>query len=266
VTIGRTEGVLPSNEQVRGEHYTPNSRMKFFIVEVRDSQKGPQIFLSRTHPGLVKKLFELEVPEIRDGIVSIDSLAREAGSRTKMAVSSSDESVDPVGACVGNRGNRVQAVVDELMDEKIDIIPWTDDTVSNISSALAPAQVEKIIFNEGENRSVAVVPDFQLSLAIGKEGQNVRLAARLCGAKIDIKSHSQYHSNAEDLMDIPDAALDEEGYYNPEDFLTDDAEDGAKAPEIEEETIEEYLSPEDYAKADGETSANSGSEIKEEEE
>jgi N utilization substance protein A len=262
VTIGRSEGVLSSNEQVRGERYTPNSRMKFFIVEVRDSQKGPQIFLSRTHPGLVKKLFELEVPEIRDGIVSIDSLAREAGSRTKMAVSSSDESVDPVGACVGSRGNRVQAVVDELMDEKIDIIPWTGDSVSNISSALAPAQVEKIIFNEEENRSVAVVPDFQLSLAIGKEGQNVRLAARLCGVKIDIKSHSQYHSNAEELIDIPDAALDEDGYYNPEDFLTEDTADETEEPESEEEAAEEYLSPEDYEEAENTEKANAGGDAK----
>jgi len=221
VTLGRTEGVLPVNEQVRSERYTANSRLKFYIIEVRESEKrGPQIFLSRTHPALVKKLFELEVPEIREGIVSIESIAREAGSRTKMAVSSSDESVDPVGACVGNRGNRVQAVVDELNDEKIDIIPWSDDTENNIKNALAPAVVEKIVFDEGENRSTAVVPDFQLSLAIGKEGQNVRLAARLCSVKIDIKSHSQYYgATTEELLDVPDTALDEDGYYNVEDFL-----------------------------------------------
>ncbi|MDR1795942.1 MAG: transcription termination factor NusA, partial [Clostridiales Family XIII bacterium] len=224
VTIGRTEGVLPVNEQVRSERYTPNARMKFYIVEVRDSQKGPQIFLSRTHPNLVKKLFELEVPEIREGIVTIESLAREAGSRTKMAVASSDESVDPVGACVGSRGNRVQAVVDELMDEKIDIIPWTDDPVSNIMSALSPAQVEKIVLSEEDGHSTAVVPDFQLSLAIGKEGQNVRLAARLCGVKIDIKSHSQYYSVSEELAETPDVALDEDGFYNVEDFLAEASE------------------------------------------
>jgi len=221
VTLGRTEGVLPVNEQVRNERYTANNRMKFYIVEVRESEKrGPQIFLSRTHPSLVKKLFELEVPEIREGIVSIESLAREAGSRTKMAVSSSDDSVDPVGACVGNRGNRVQAVVDELNDEKIDIIPWSDDIENNIKNALAPAVVEKIVFDEEENRSTAVVPDFQLSLAIGKEGQNVRLAARLCSVKIDIKSHSQYYgASTEELLDVPETALDEDGYYNVEDFL-----------------------------------------------
>ena len=241
VTIGRTEGVLPVNEQVRNERYTANNRMKFYIVEVRESEKrGPQIFLSRTHPNLVKKLFELEVPEIREGIVSIDSLAREAGSRTKMAVSSSDESVDPVGACVGNRGNRVQAVVDELNDEKIDIIPWSDDTESNIKNALAPAVVEKIVFDEEENRSTAVVPDFQLSLAIGKEGQNVRLAARLCSVKIDIKSHSQYYGpTTEELLDVPETALDEDGYYKVEDFLNAVEETEESAAEgIEEEIVE----------------------------
>ncbi|MDR3305549.1 MAG: transcription termination factor NusA [Clostridiales Family XIII bacterium] len=242
VTIGRTEGVLPVNEQVRSERYTPNSRMKLYIVEVRDSQKGPQIFLSRTHPNLVKKLFELEVPEIKEGIVTIESLAREAGSRTKMAVRSSDESVDPVGSCVGNRGNRVQAVVDELMDEKIDIIPWTDELEHNIKNALSPAQVEKIIFDEAENRATAIVPDFQLSLAIGKEGQNVRLAARLCGVRIDIKSHAQYYAVSDDLLDISNAELDEDGYYNPADFLDDDAgetealseNDGSEEAAIEE--------------------------------
>jgi transcription termination factor NusA len=238
VMLGRTEGVLPVNEQVRGERYPANNRMKFYIIEVRDSEKrGPQIFLSRTHPGLVKKLFELEVPEIREGIVTIESLSREAGSRTKMGVSSSDESVDPVGACVGNRGNRVQAVVEELNDEKIDIIPWTDNPETNIKNALAPATVEKIVFDEEENRSTAVVPDFQLSLAIGKEGQNVRLAARLCGVKIDIKSHSQYYeSSTEELLDTGDATLDDEGYYNVDDFLGNDQEESA-VPEDKEETV-----------------------------
>ena len=239
VMLGRTEGVLPVNEQVRGERYPANNRMKFFIIEVRDSEKrGPQIFLSRTHPGLVKKLFELEVPEIREGIVTIESLSREAGSRTKMGVSSSDESVDPVGACVGNRGNRVQAVVEELNDEKIDIIPWTDNPETNIKNALAPATVEKIVFDEEENRSTAVVPDFQLSLAIGKEGQNVRLAARLCGVKIDIKSHSQYYeSSTEELLDTGDATLDDEGYYNVDDFLDDEQEETV-VDEIANETDE----------------------------
>ena len=226
VTLGRTEGILPVNEQVRNERYPANNRMKFYIVEVRESEKrGPQIFLSRTHPNLVKKLFELEVPEIREGIVSIDSVAREAGSRTKIAVASADESVDPVGACVGNRGNRVQAVVDELSDEKIDIIPWTGELEQNIKNALSPSGVEKIVFDEEENRATAVVPDFQLSLAIGKEGQNVRLAARLCGVKIDIKSHSQYYgATTEELMDAPEGVLDEEGFYNVEEYLAAEGE------------------------------------------
>jgi len=260
VTLGRTEGVLPVNGQVRSERYSANSRMKFYIVEVRESEKrGPQIFLSRTHPTLVKKLFELEVPEIREGIVSIDSLAREAGSRTKMAVSSSDESVDPVGACVGNRGNRVQAVVDELNDEKIDIIPWSDEIEGNIKNALAPAVVEKIVFDEEENRSTAVVPDFQLSLAIGKEGQNVRLAARLCGVKIDIKSHSQFYgATTEDLLDVPDAALDEDGYYNVEEFLNavEEAEAAEAAEEAEaEETVAEAAEAEETEAAEAEAVA-----------
>jgi N utilization substance protein A len=240
--------------------------MKFYIVEVRGAEnRGPQIFLSRTHPNLVRKLFELEVPEIREGIVSIVNIAREPGSRTKMAVQSADDSVDPVGACVGSRGNRVQAVVDELMDEKIDIIAWSNDLNNNIKSALQPATVEKIVFDEEENRATAVVPDFQLSLAIGKEGQNVRLAARLCGVKIDIKSHSQYYGAAEELLDLDStsAELDSEGFYNVEDFLAEEeaaeekaeeeieeiaAEEASEEEAATEETSDEeiYLSPEEY--------------------
>jgi N utilization substance protein A len=183
-------------------------------------------------------------------------VAREPGSRTKMAVQSADDSVDPVGACVGSRGNRVQAVVDELMDEKIDIIPWSNDLNTNIKSALQPATVEKIVFDEEENRATAVVPDFQLSLAIGKEGQNVRLAARLCGVKIDIKSHSQYYGAAEELLDLdmPGAELDADGFYNVDDFLAEEenAEEKTKGETLEiiaEETPAEeeiYLSPDDY--------------------
>ena len=250
VTLGKTEGIMPVKEQVRGERYPANNRMKFFIYDVRESEKNsPQILLSRTHPDLVKKLFELEVPEIRENIVSIERTAREAGSRTKIAVSSSDESVDPVGACVGNRGNRVQAVVDELNDEKIDIIPWSGETETNIKNALAPATVEKIIFDEGEKHSTAIVPDFQLSLAIGKEGQNVRLAAKLCGVKIDIKSHSQYYGAAtEDFLEVTDASLDEDGYYKVDDFLnadTDSEEAPKEALESEEESEDEYVTLED---------------------
>jgi N utilization substance protein A len=227
VNIERTEGVMVAAEQVRSERYTVNSRMKFFIMEVRKSMKGPQVFLSRFNPGLVRKLFEREVSEIREGLVSIDSIAREAGNRTKMAVSSSDESIDPVGACVGARGARVQAVVDELFGEKIDIVPWSDNAEENVSSALSPARVEKVVYDEEENIATAVVPDDQLSLAIGKEGQNVRLAAKLCNMKIDIKSHSQYFGETTDsFMD----QLDEEGYLDPDAFMVDNsgADDSAE--------------------------------------
>ena len=192
INIGRTEGILAVTEQVRGERYVVNNRLKVFIMDVKKTTKGPQVYLSRSHPGLVKRLFELEVPEIQDGIVEIRSIAREAGSRTKIAVYTEDENVDAVGACVGSRGNRVQAVVDELFDEKIDIITWSEDPRQLISNALSPAKVEQVIINDDGKSATVVVPDYQLSLAIGKEGQNVRLAAKLCGWKIDIKSHTQY--------------------------------------------------------------------------
>jgi N utilization substance protein A len=200
--MGKTEGILSATEQVRGENYAVNKRMKFFIMDVRKTIKGPQIYLSRSHPGLVKQLFELEVPEIQDGAVEIRNLAREAGSRTKMAVSATEDGVDPVGACVGARGTRVQAVVDELFGEKIDIINWGEDPQMNISSALSPAKVEKVIINDDGKSATVIVPDYQLSLAIGKEGQNVRLAARLCGWRIDIKSHSQFFPPAEAEDDV----------------------------------------------------------------
>ena len=208
VNMGKTEGILAAAEQVKGENYNVNSRMKFFILDVRKTMKGPQVYLSRSHPGLVRRLFELEVPEIHDGLVEIRSMAREAGSRTKIAVYSDDDSIDPVGACVGSRGTRVQAVVDELFGEKIDIINWSDEPAQNISSALSPAKVEGILIGEDGKSATAVVPDYQLSLAIGKEGQNVRLAAKLCGWKIDIKSHSQFY---------PEKSEEERGLYPEED-------------------------------------------------
>ena len=247
INLGRTEAIMSPGEQVRTERYSPNSRMKFYLKEVKKTQKGPQIFMSRSHPGLVKRLFEKEVPEIEDGIVVIENLAREAGSRTKMTVSSTDESVDPVGACVGNRGARVQAVVDELFGEKIDIITWSDDVEENISNALSPAKVEKIVLEDEENAAIAVVPDYQLSLAIGKEGQNVRLAAKLCGMKIDIKSHSQYFGNSEDNLV---GELDDEGYLNPADFIDDEPEDVEEAVSDESTDIEESVEVEEAAEAE----------------
>lgn len=203
INMGKTEGILAATEQVSGEKYVVNSRIKVFIMDVKKTTKGPQVYLSRSHPGLVKRLFELEVPEIQDGIVEIKSISREAGSRTKMAVYTSDENVDPVGACVGSRGSRVQAIVDELFGEKIDIINWSDNPEKLISSALSPAKVEKVIINDEGKSATVIVPDYQLSLAIGKEGQNVRLAAKLCGWKIDIKSHTQFFPS-DDIEDFND--------------------------------------------------------------
>ena len=192
INMGKAEGILAATERVPGEKYEINDRIKVYIMDVKKTTKGPQVFLSRSHPGLVKRLFELEVPEIEEGIVEIKSIAREAGSRTKIAVYTEDENVDPVGACVGTRGSRVQNIVDELFGEKIDIITWSDDPEELISNVLSPAKVEKVIIDDEENAATVIVPDYQLSLAIGKEGQNVRLAAKLCGWKIDIKSHTQY--------------------------------------------------------------------------
>ena len=221
INIGKAEGILSVNEQVRGEKYAVNSRLKVYIMDVKKTTKGPQVYLSRSHPGLVKRLFELEVPEIRDGIVEIKSISREAGSRTKMAVYTSDPDVDPVGACVGPRGTRVQAVVDELFDEKIDIISWSDRPEELVSSALSPAKTEKVFINEEEQSATVIVPDFQLSLAIGKEGQNVRLAAKLCGWKIDIKSHSQYEEAQEEAAGYTEYNSE----YADEDNDTESAQD-----------------------------------------
>ncbi|SHJ90964.1 transcription termination factor NusA [Paramaledivibacter caminithermalis] len=193
INLGRIEALLLPNEQIQGEIYKQGSRIKTYIVEVKKTTKGPQIQVSRTHPGLVKRLFELEVPEIHDGIVEIKGISREAGSRTKIAVYSADINIDPVGACVGQRGVRVQNIVDELKGEKIDIIKWDKDPAIFISNSLSPSKVLKVEINdENEKSALVVVPDYQLSLAIGKEGQNARLAAKLTGWKIDIKSESQY--------------------------------------------------------------------------
>jgi len=184
------DAVLPASEQVAGESFREGQLVKVYLVEVRRTTRGPQVVISRTHPGLVRRLFELEVPEIYDGTVEIRSVAREAGSRTKLAVWSEDENVDPIGACIGQRGQRVNAIVEELRGEKIDVIRWSEDPAQFIAAALAPADVQDVIMaDEGKNCRV-IVPDDQLSLAIGKEGQNARLAARLTGYKIDIKPES----------------------------------------------------------------------------
>lgn len=197
INLGRAEAILLPSEQIPHEEYVQAGRIKSYIVEVKKTSKGPQILVSRTHPGLVRRLFELEVPEIHDGVVEIRGISREAGSRTKLAVYSSNENVDPVGACVGQRGVRVQTIVDELHGEKIDIIKWSEDPKEFISNALSPSKVEKVIEKPDEQSALVVVPDYQLSLAIGKEGQNARLAAKLTGWKIDIKSVTQYNESLE---------------------------------------------------------------------
>lgn len=247
INIGRAEGILSANEQVPGEHFKVHQRLKVYIMDVKKTTKGPQVFLSRSHPGLVKMLFELEVPEIQDGTVEIRGIAREAGSRTKMAVYSEDENVDPVGACVGTRGSRVQSVVDELNGEKIDIIFWSDSPEELIANVLSPATVEEVIIeDEEEKTATAIVPDYQLSLAIGKQGQNVRLAAKVSGWKIDIMSHTQYEealaaAEAEYEEDLEEAGYDEE----PEEAGYDEEFPQEESPEVPAADYEEELTEEE---------------------
>ena len=197
VQIGKGEGVLLQSEQIRGEDYRIGSNMKFYVLEVNKTNKNPQILLSRSNAGLVKRLFEMEVPEIQEGIVHIKSISREAGSRTKMAVKSIDDKIDPIGACVGTQGARVRNIVDELGDEKIDIVKYSDDPSTFIEAALSPSKVTKVFVDEANKSAIVIVPDYQLSLAIGKEGQNARLAARLTNWKIDIKPESEFGPDEE---------------------------------------------------------------------
>lgn len=213
INLGKADAILSENEQVKGETFESTERIKVYILEVKDTPKGPRILVSRTHPGLVKRLFESEVAEVRDGTVEIKSIAREAGSRTKIAVWSNDPDVDPVGACVGMNGARVSAVVNELRGEKIDIINWDENPALLIENALSPAKVIAVMADPDEKTALVVVPDYQLSLAIGKEGQNARLAARLTGFKIDIKSESQARESG-DFYD----------YDEDEDFVEDSEE------------------------------------------
>ena len=219
VNLGKVDAMLNENEMVKGEVYTPTERIKVYILEVKDTTKGPRILVSRTHPELVKRLFESEVTEVRDGIVEIKSIAREAGSRTKIAVWSNDPDVDPVGACVGMNGARVNSIVNELRGEKIDIINWNENPALLIENALSPAKVVVVLADVEEKTAKVVVPDYQLSLAIGKEGQNARLAARLTGFKIDIKSESQANAIEgfyEGFYDEDDDDEDAENYEEPE--------------------------------------------------
>lgn len=226
INLGKVDAMLTENEQVKGEVFQPTERIKLYLLEVRPTNKGPKILVSRTHPELVKRLFESEVTEVKDGIVEIKSIAREAGSRTKIAVWSNDPDVDPVGACVGMNGARVNAIVSELRGEKIDIINWNENPAMLIENALSPAKVISVIADAEEKTAKVVVPDYQLSLAIGKEGQNARLAARLTGFKIDIKSETQARE-AGDFMDYENDYDD----YDEDEYLEEDYEEPVEAEE-----------------------------------
>ena len=232
--LGKVDAILTENEQVRGEVFQPTERIKVYILEVKDTSKGPKILVSRTHPELVKRLFESEVTEVREGIVEIKAIAREAGSRTKIAVWSNDPDVDPVGACVGMNGARVNAIVNELRGEKIDIITWNENPAMMIENALSPAKVISVIADAEEKSAKVIVPDYQLSLAIGKEGQNARLAARLTGFKIDIKSETQaremglFEQMGLQYGDTPAPSFEEDS------FEEDSYEETENYPEYEE--------------------------------
>ena len=224
INLGRVDAILNESEQVKGETFRPTERIKVYVIEVKDTPKGPRVSVSRTHPDLVKRLFESEVAEVRDGTVEIKAIAREAGSRTKIAVKSNDSNVDPVGACVGLNGARVNSIVSELRGEKIDIINWDDNPAYLIENALSPAKVICVVADEEAREAQVIVPDYQLSLAIGKEGQNARLAARLTGFKIDIKSETQaremglLEQMGLQYGDTPAASFEEETYEEPENY------------------------------------------------
>lgn len=260
INLGKVDAILAENEQVRKEVFQPTERIKLYVLEVKSTNKGPKILVSRTHPELVKRLFESEVTEVKEGIVEIKSIAREAGSRTKIAVWSNDPDVDPVGACVGMNGARVNAIVGELRGEKIDIINWNENPAMLIENALSPAKVISVIADAEEKTAKVVVPDYQLSLAIGKEGQNARLAARLTGFKIDIKSETQAREDG-DFMDYENDYEDED--Y--EDYEEGDyEEDGYQEESYEEGRYQEGDYEEGQYQEAGSGAITSGESIKEE--
>ena len=237
VDLGTTEAILPYSEQINGESYNHGDRYKMLILSVEKSTKGPQIVLSRSHPDLVKRLFELEIPEVSEGIVEIYSISREAGSRTKIAVFSRDPEVDPLGACVGYKGQRVNAIVDEIDNEKIDIVIFEKEIDKFIANSLSPSKVEKVFVNEAEKSALAIVPDYQLSLAIGKEGQNVRLAAKLTGWKIDIKSNLQFEEYLEE-RNITEEELKEEFENAKKEVSDEEVEEISEDLEKSKENLE----------------------------
>lgn len=242
INLGKADAMLTENEQVKSEVFKPTERIKLYVVEVKNTTKGPKILVSRTHPELVKRLFESEVTEVRDGVVEIKGIAREAGSRTKISVWSNDPDVDPVGSCVGMNGARVNAIVSELRGEKIDIINWSDNPAILIENALSPAKVISVMADPDEKAASVIVPDYQLSLAIGKEGQNARLAARLTGYKIDIKSETQAIESGElpeNYMELSEGVYEQEMYENGYEEEYTDTEEYTDA--------EEYMDAEEYA-------------------
>ena len=245
INLGKADAMLTENEQVKGEVFKPTERIKLYIVEVKNTTKGPKILVSRTHPELVKRLFESEVTEVKDGIVEIKSIAREAGSRTKIAVWSNDPDVDPVGACVGMNGARVNAIVNELRGEKIDIINWSDNPAILIENALSPAKVISVMADPDEKVASVIVPDYQLSLAIGKEGQNARLAARLTGYKIDIKSETQAIESGElpeNYMELSEGVFEEE--------VEDGYEEETADVDMDLDLVEENEKPEEISETE----------------
>ncbi|CAH0346151.1 transcription termination factor NusA [Bacillus sp. CECT 9360] len=224
VSLGKIEALLPINEQMPNEKYKPHDRIKVFLTKVEKTSKGPQVFVSRTHPGLLKRLFEIEVPEIFDGTVEIKSVAREAGDRSKISVHSDNDEVDPVGSCVGQKGQRVQAIVNELKGEKIDIVKWSEDPVIFVGNALSPSKVLEVIVKEEEKATTVIVPDYQLSLAIGKRGQNARLAAKLTGWKIDIKSETDAREAGIYPASEQEFLLNRDSYGEEDDDYSEDNE------------------------------------------
>ena len=237
INLGKADALLTESEQIKGEVFKPTERIKVYILEVKSTSKGPKILVSRTHPELVKRLFESEVTEVKEGIVEIKAISREAGSRTKIAVWSNDPNVDPVGACVGMNGARVNAIVNELRGEKIDIITWDENPAILIQNALSPAKVISVIADADEKSAKVVVPDYQLSLAIGKEGQNARLAARLTGFKIDIKSETQARESG-DFMDYEND-YEEDDYDDDYDYSDEELAENERLADTEQADVQE---------------------------
>ena len=236
INLGKADALLTESEQIKGEVFKPTERIKVYILEVKSTSKGPKILVSRTHPELVKRLFESEVTEVKEGIVEIKAISREAGSRTKIAVWSNDPNVDPVGACVGMNGARVNAIVNELRGEKIDIITWDENPAILIQNALSPAKVISVIADADEKSAKVVVPDYQLSLAIGKEGQNARLAARLTGFKIDIKSETQARESG-DFMDYEND-YEEDDYDDNYDYSDEELAENERLADTEQADVQ----------------------------